>query len=84
MKFAWRSSKRYALHCWQMTSRTPWMKRRRRVGEQAHCRGGWCGAMGGGSASDGIRLSALLITRYTCMLLLSRVVDVDFRPALTD
>ena len=35
----------------------------------------------GGSASDGIRLSALLITKLSC-LLLSRIVDVDLGPTL--
>ena len=37
----------------------------------------------GGSASDGIRLSALLITNLSC-LLLSRIVDVDLGPTLVN
>ena len=47
VKSASRSSGSCARHCWQMTSRTPRWRRRRRVGQQAHCRGGWCGAHGG-------------------------------------
>ena len=38
----------------------------------------------GGSASDGIRLSALLITKLSCLLLISRIVDVDLGPTLVN